>query len=330
MPRVLSIQSHVVSGYVGNKAATFPLQLLGFDVDAINTVQFSNHTGFNVWKGQRTDPASVLDLFEGLRLNGLDNYTHLLTGYMGNPESITVVRSIVDQLRARHPHMCYVLDPVLGDDGHLYVPESMIGLYKRTLLPLAHLVTPNQFELERLTDTTVRTEADLRRAVAHLHDLGVPNVVVTSCELEDRSAATADQGGRQLHLFGSQRIVTEKEGSTKDTLFRIDFPKLDGYFTGTGDLFCALLLAHFTGHEARVATPDESERLALACATALSTMAAVMRRTLDAQRAAGVEFQPDLPRSRRPAELVRHCELSLIRSKGDIESPELRYQAVHL
>ncbi|KAJ2174286.1 hypothetical protein GGF45_004172, partial [Coemansia sp. RSA 551] len=87
MARILSIQSHVVSGYVGNRAATFPLQLLGHEVDVINTVQFSNHTGYNAVRGDRFSASHVLDLFDGLQTNGLDAYTHLLTGYMGNSDN---------------------------------------------------------------------------------------------------------------------------------------------------------------------------------------------------------------------------------------------------
>lgn len=56
---ILSIQSHVAYGYVGNRAATFPLQRLGFDVWAVNTVQFSNHTGYGAWKGEAFSPAHV-------------------------------------------------------------------------------------------------------------------------------------------------------------------------------------------------------------------------------------------------------------------------------
>ncbi|KAJ1989741.1 putative pyridoxal kinase [Dimargaris cristalligena] len=328
MPRILSIQSHVVSGYVGNKAATFPLQLLDFDVDAINTVQFSNHTGFNVWKGERTDPQTVLELFEGLRLNGLDDYSHLLTGYMGNADSINVTRTILDQLRAKNPEIFYVLDPVLGDDGNLYVPEEMIPLYRTQLLPLANLVTPNQFEIELLTETKISNKADAQKAMDIIHNLGVPNVVITSCDLGEYSP---DTDRKRLHLFGSQRCPSSNPDDPEPVYrrFQIDFPKLDGYFTGTGDLFCALLLARLTGPQAAVpiSSPDS---LARACEMAIATMAAVMRRTLQAQQIAGVVYQPNLPRSQRPSSLVRHCELQLIKSKKDIGEPVVEYRAMTL
>jgi pyridoxine kinase len=78
--RVLSIQSHTVQGYVGNKSAVFPLQLLGFDVDPINSVQFSNHTGYPTFRGQVLNGSQLWDLIEGLAENDLLHYTHLLTG----------------------------------------------------------------------------------------------------------------------------------------------------------------------------------------------------------------------------------------------------------
>ncbi|KAH7423894.1 hypothetical protein KP509_12G079400 [Ceratopteris richardii] len=121
--RVLSIQSHTVQGYVGNKAAVFPLQLLGFDVDPINSVQFSNHTGYPVCRGQVLNGDELWSLIEGLEANGLLYYTHLLT----------------------------VCDPVMGDEGTFYIPQNLVPVYAEKVLQLASIVTPNQFEAEKLT-----------------------------------------------------------------------------------------------------------------------------------------------------------------------------------
>ncbi|KAJ1651409.1 hypothetical protein IWQ61_008019 [Dispira simplex] len=358
MKRILSIQSHVVSGYVGNKAATFPLQLLGYDVDAINTVQFSNHTGYNHYKGERTLPNTVVDLYEGLKLNGLDGYSSLLTGmclasslvkstplltlltfanisgYMGNPKSIEVVAHILTQLRESNPEIFYVLDPVLGDDGHLYVNKDMIELYKQRLLPYANLITPNQFETELLTGKTIRTQDHVLQAMDQLHALGVDHVVMTSAELTDLTPITTAAGDHapRLHLFGSQRLptsATDPDACPTYQRFRIDFPKLKGYFTGTGDLCCALLLAHLPQTmddliQDSLAVPG---RLARACEQVIATMTAIMGRTLAAQQAAGIEFRPNLPRSQRPFELVRYCELKLIQSRDDILAPVVQYRA---
>ncbi|KAK2570794.1 Pyridoxal kinase [Acropora cervicornis] len=118
--RVLSIQSHVVSGYVGNDSATFPLQVLGFEVDTINSVQLSNHTGYEHIKGQVLDAKELKVLFEGLKLNNIHFYSHLLT----------------------------VCDPVMGDAGQFYVPEELMPVYRDQILPQVDIITPNQFEAE--------------------------------------------------------------------------------------------------------------------------------------------------------------------------------------
>lgn len=103
--RVLSIQSHVVSGYVGNKAATFPLQLLGYDVDAINTVQFSNHTGYGYTNGHKTSPDQLAAVFEGLEQNKLVRYDRILSGYTPSAQALEVVAQWIRQ----HPAV-YLLD----------------------------------------------------------------------------------------------------------------------------------------------------------------------------------------------------------------------------
>lgn len=130
--RVLSIQSHVVQGYVGNKSAVFPLQLLGMDVDVINSVHFSNHTGYAHFSGRhlRLSGDDVHDLLDGLEHNGLlrDAHTHLLTGYVGSTALLEALVRVHARLRAAQSHperFVYVCDPVLGDLGKLYVPMEL-------------------------------------------------------------------------------------------------------------------------------------------------------------------------------------------------------------
>jgi pyridoxine kinase len=138
--RVLSIQSHVVHGYVGNRAAVFPLQLLDFEVDFINSVQFSNQTGYKSFRGQRLDSNDLSELFLGLKENNLVNYTHLLTGYVGNEAFLHKLADLIEELKEVNPALIYcihtaflffhfypkpkiclfkVCDPVLGDNGKL-------------------------------------------------------------------------------------------------------------------------------------------------------------------------------------------------------------------
>ncbi|KAE9550823.1 hypothetical protein FO519_005951, partial [Halicephalobus sp. NKZ332] len=92
--RVLSIQSHVVSGYAGNKCSIFPLQLHGFEVDFINSVQFSNHTAYSHIRGQRLTEKELEELYEGLKLNSINRYSHVLTGYCGNPTFLAKIVEI--------------------------------------------------------------------------------------------------------------------------------------------------------------------------------------------------------------------------------------------
>uniref|UniRef100_M3XJF6 Pyridoxal kinase n=1 Tax=Latimeria chalumnae TaxID=7897 RepID=M3XJF6_LATCH len=162
--RVLSIQSHVVRGYVGNKAATFPLQVLGFEVDTANSVQFSNHTGYAHWKGQVLNADELHELYEGLKLNNVNHYDYVLTGYMRDRSFLKMVVEIVQELKRQNPKLVYVCDPVLGDkwngEGSMYVPEDLLPVYKEIVVPVADIITPNQFEAELLTGRTFYTEKE--------------------------------------------------------------------------------------------------------------------------------------------------------------------------
>ncbi|KAF6253149.1 Ribokinase-like protein [Scenedesmus sp. NREL 46B-D3] len=178
-PRVLSIQSSVVHGYVGNKAAVFPLQLLGFDVDPVNTVQFSNHTGYPAIKGHVFDGSHLRELLAGLTANGLVCHTHLLSGYIGSLSLLEAVAAVATELRNAYPRLTYgelqfrfMCDPVLGDEGKLYVSQELVAAHKATLVPLANILTPNQFEAECLTGLDVASEAQALQAAAALHDMG--------------------------------------------------------------------------------------------------------------------------------------------------------------
>ena len=176
--RVLSIQSHVVSGYVGNKSATFPLQLLGFEVDAINSVQvstigqnfffknswnwffkvciwfheknlqfqFSNHTGYSKGvRGQVLNDQQLAELIEGLKQNNLDNYSHIINGYIGSDGFLKQLKSTVEHLKKKNPNLTYVCDPVMGDtEPGWYVPQSLLPIYRDEILPLADVCVPNQ------------------------------------------------------------------------------------------------------------------------------------------------------------------------------------------
>uniref|UniRef100_A0A7N0VKD2 pyridoxal kinase n=1 Tax=Kalanchoe fedtschenkoi TaxID=63787 RepID=A0A7N0VKD2_KALFE len=225
--RVLSIQSHTVQGYVGNKSAVFPLQLLGYDVDPINSVQFSNHTGYPSFKGQVLNGQQLWDLIEGLEANDLLSYTHLLTGYIGSVSFLDVLLQIVKKLRSVNPKLIYVCDPVMGDEGKLYVPPELVSVYRGKVVPVASMLTPNQFEAEELTGFRIVSEQDGLDACKFLHSLGPSKVVITSININGN-----------LFLIGSHQ---DNKGRPP-LQFKIFIPKLPAYFTGTGDLMTALLL----------------------------------------------------------------------------------------
>lgn len=200
---MLSIQSHVVRGYVGNKCATFPIQLHGIEVDAINSVQFSTHTCSSIalsivasygylnnfavyhpWAGEVMTSQQLSALYDALKANNLlSKYTHLLTGYCRDENFLSQIAAMLKEFRLLRPNFRYVCDPVLGDRGHYYVPESVMPIYRDTLMPLADVVVPNQFELGQLAGLPVETEAQALAAVDALHGRGNARVVVTSSEL---------------------------------------------------------------------------------------------------------------------------------------------------
>ena len=288
--RVLSIQSHVVHGYVGNKSATFPLQVLGFEVDAINSVQFSNHTGYSVIKGQVLQEKELADLFEGLEANDLLKcYSHLLTGYIGNASFLRQVAAILKKLRQVNPDLIYVCDPVMGDNGEMYVPKDLLPIYREEIVPLADIVTPNQYEVELLTEKKICSEDDIWCAVEWFHERNIDTVAISSSEL-----------GEPGHL----RAYLSKRNGPR---YALDIPKqgADISFTGTGDLFASLFLAH----------SYHSKELGHALESTIASLQAVIKRTIAAM--------PDEVRAGKRKVTSHERELKLIQSKSDIEAPEV-------
>uniref|UniRef100_A0ACD5XLU9 Uncharacterized protein n=1 Tax=Avena sativa TaxID=4498 RepID=A0ACD5XLU9_AVESA len=289
--RVLSIQSHTVQGYVGNKSAVFPLQLLGFDVDPINSVQFSNHTGYPKFRGQVLNGDQLWDLIEGLGENDLLHYTHLLTGYIGSVSFLNTVLQVVEKLRSVNPDLIYVCDPVLGDEGKLYVPQELISVYQQKVVPVASMLTPNQFEVELLTGLRITCEQDGLKACNILHSAGPRKVIITSALIQDK-----------LLLIGSYKKTEEPPEQ-----FKIEIPKIPAYFTGTGDLTTALLLGWSNKY------PDNLEK---AAELAVSSLQALLRRTVEDYKRAG--FDPS----------TSSLEIRLIQSQDEIKSPQVTCNAV--
>lgn len=289
--RILSIQSHVVSGYVGNRAAVFPLQLLGFDVDVVNSVHFSNHTGYPQGvEGDVLQGDQLLQILRGLERNGLlQQVGHLLTGYIGSESFLKAVIQVLETLR-RNREVRFVCDPVLGDAGQFYVPRELVQVYRDQVIPLANVVTPNQFEVEQLTGITVHTIDDALEACAALHKMGPQLVFITSIVLHGEDDSIA--------ILASQQL---SDGTTQ--AWRVDSPLLPGQYTGTGDLCASLLL----GHTALV-----QDNLKFCIEKVANTMFAVIQRTHEASLG---------------EDSVAARELKLIQSKKDIENPPLSFKA---
>lgn len=185
--RVLAIASHVVHGYVGNKMATFVMQSMGCDVSAINTVHYSNHTAYKQVKGTKTSAQEIMDLYDGLRQSNLSNFDVLLTGYMPSAEAVRTIGKIGRDVKfnagTKPGSFFWVLDPVMGDNGKLYIPEDEVPEYK-SLLREADLILPNQFEAELLSDTPITDLKSLATAIQVLHKTyRVPHVIITSLRL---------------------------------------------------------------------------------------------------------------------------------------------------
>uniref|UniRef100_A0A7I4XYL1 Pyridoxal kinase n=1 Tax=Haemonchus contortus TaxID=6289 RepID=A0A7I4XYL1_HAECO len=297
--RVLSIQSHVVHGYAGNKASVFPLQLNGFEVDPINSVQFSNHAGnveflslpkrYEYVKGQRLTAVELNDLYEGLKLNALNEYSYVLTGYCGNATFLTKIADIIRDLKSKDPALFYFCDPVMGDNGQYYVPKELLPIYKDVIVPLANVLTPNAFELGELVGFKIVTEKDCIRGMDAIHDLGVKYVVVTSGVEESEKADT-------LACYASTKDAT---GNVRR--FRFRFPRLRGQFVGTGDVFTSLLVVWMSNYQ-----NDVSE----AVGHVLGSMQGLIRRT-------SKYAQEQVDSGSRKA-----CELRLIESRKDLLLPE--------
>src|SRR6476661_7002230 len=177
---ILSIQSHVAYGHVGNAAATFPLQRIGVGVWPVHTVQFSNHTGYGEWTGRVFEAALITELVNGIGARGvLGTCDGVLSGYMGSADTGAAILDAVAAVRAANPKARYCCDPVIGDAGRVYVRDGVSEFMRDRALPAADVVTPNRFELETLTGLNAETATQAHAAIDALHARGPGAVLVT-------------------------------------------------------------------------------------------------------------------------------------------------------
>jgi pyridoxine kinase len=232
---ILSIQSHVSYGYVGNKAATFPLQSLGFDVWPINTVQFSNHTGYGTWQGEVFSAQHIRSVIQGLEsLDLAKQCDAILSGYIGDKAIGEVIIETVTRFKKCNPHLRYLCDPVMGAPGGkgCFVKQDIPDFFREQCLKVADIITPNHFEVEILWDKKINTLEQLQQACSFLHAQGIRIIAVTRLQLKKKDSSDAYSA-----------FLSIKNG--QQWLARTSAIKLNHSINGSGDLFSALFLGHF-------------------------------------------------------------------------------------
>jgi len=253
---ILSIQSWVAYGHVGNASAIFPLQRLGAEVWGIHTVQFSNHTGYGAWRGQVFDAALVRECVQGIEERGaMARCDAVLSGYMGGPEIGEAILDAALRAKAANPAALYCCDPVIGDVGRgVFVRPGIPEFLRDRAIPASDIATPNRFELEWLTGLPVTDLAGARTAMAALQAMGPRCVLLTSFEAggrEDEIAMLAAEGGR---------------------VWQVTTPLLPLSVNGAGDAIAALFLFHRL----------RSGRAEVALSAAASSVFGLLRRTAEA------------------------------------------------
>lgn len=254
---VLSIQSHVAYGHVGNASAVFPMQRLGVEVWPIHTVQFSNHTGYGSWKGRVFDGPAIEELVEGIAERGvLDRCNGVLSGYMGSADIGNAILSAVARVRALNPEALYCCDPVIGDVGRgVFVRPGIPEFMRDQAVPAADIVTPNQFELDFLSGIETKTLNDVKQAISQVQQLGPRAVLVTSVEAQETPTDSID-------------LIAGEAGR----YWRVRTPRLSVSVNGAGDAIAALFFVHYA----------RSRSAATALAEASSSVYGLLKRTEEA------------------------------------------------
>jgi pyridoxine kinase len=254
---ILSIQSWVAYGHVGNASAVFPLQRLGAEVWAVNTVQFSNHTGYGGWTGDVYTGAQVARIIAGIEARGVfPGCDAVLSGYMGDAGIGEAILDAVRRVKAANPASVYCCDPVIGDDDtDVYVRAGIPDFIRCQALPQADIATPNRFELQHLTGEACDTLGSVKRAIAALHAIGPRCVLVTSLRTEDTPDDALD-------------MIASEAGA----LHMLRTPLLPVQVNGAGDALAALFLFH------RLRYGDAAQALSAAG----SAIHGLLRRTAEA------------------------------------------------
>jgi pyridoxine kinase len=253
---LLSIQSHVVYGHVGNSAAVFPLQRIGVEVWPIHTVQYSNHTGYGQWQGRVFDASLIRELVGGIDKRGvLAECDGVLSGYVGGADIGAAILEAVATVKRANPAAQYCCDPVIGDVGRgIYVREGVPEFMREKALPAADVITPNQFELDWLAGGESRTLAQAFVAIDALHARGPRTILVTSLHTEDTPEDAIDL------------VASGEQGR-----YLLRTPRLPVMVNGAGDTIAALFFAHYL----------RSGKIEEALAQAVSSVFGVLAKTAE-------------------------------------------------
>jgi pyridoxine kinase len=228
--KILSIQSAVAYGHVGNSAAVFPLQRIGVEVLPVYTVNFSNHTGYGAWRGPLIAPDDVREVITGIEERGVfGQIDAILSGYQGGEGIGDVIIDAVARVKAANPNAVYACDPVMGNaKSGCFVAPAIPVLLRERVVPVADIITPNQFELGFLTDTEPDTLESTLASVDLAHAMGPRTVLVTSVERPDREEGTIEM------------LAADDQGA-----WVVQTPHLPMKANGSGDVTAALFTAHY-------------------------------------------------------------------------------------
>ena len=228
--KILSIQSAVAYGHVGNSAAVFPLQRIGVEVLPVYTVNFSNHTGYGAWRGPMISPDDVREVITGIEDRGVfPQIDVVLSGYQGGEGIADVILDAVSRVKAANPEAVYACDPVMGNaKSGCFVAPAIPILLRDRVVPAADIITPNQFELGFLTETEPDTLESTLASVDLVRATGPRAVLVTSVERPDREAGTIEM------------LAVDDSGA-----WIVQTPLLPMKANGSGDVTAALFTAHY-------------------------------------------------------------------------------------
>jgi pyridoxine kinase len=252
---ILSIQSAVAYGHVGNAAAVFPLQRLGFEVWPVDTVQFSNHTGYGQWRGRAWDAAAIGEVIRGIGERGaFPQCEAVLSGYLGDVGLGEVVLEAVAAVKTANPAALYCCDPVIGDDhSGVFVRPEIPAFFRDRAVAAADILTPNRFELALLSGCEIAGVADALAAAHALRARGPQLILVTSLP--------GDNAGEIAMLAAGN-----------DGAWLVATPRLPHLFNGAGDLTAAVFLGHF------LRSGDAAAALAATAASVHAVLAETLRR----------------------------------------------------